>query len=66
MQPTIAEAIERFLADLRLSPRSRSTYGIALKKFLRHLADIQGIDPESPIDALREDHALAFLRDLGP
>jgi len=66
VQPTIAEAIERFLADLRLSPRSRSTYGIALKKFLRHLADIQGIDPESPIDALREDHALAFLRDLVP
>ena len=66
MQPTIAEAVERFLADLRLSPRTRSTYGIALKKFLQHLADVQGLDPQSSLELLREDHALAFLRDLVP
>jgi len=63
---SIAEAIDRFLADLRLSPRSRATYALALKKFLRHLTEIQGVEPESPVETLREDHALAFLRDLVP
>ncbi|MCX7623231.1 MAG: DUF3435 domain-containing protein [Thermomicrobium sp.] len=66
MQPTIAGAIERFLDDLRLSPRSRSTYRIAVAKFLRHLTEVQGLDPESPLETLREDHAVAFLRDLVP
>jgi len=66
VKATIEEAVARFLADLRLSPRSRATYGIALRKFLRHLTEIQGIDPAAPIDQLCEDHAIAFLRDLVP
>lgn len=66
MTLSIAAATERFLAELRLSPRSRSTYGVALKKFLRHLQEHQGLDPQQPVVVLNEDHAIAFLRDLVP
>jgi len=63
---TIEEAVARFLDDLRLSPRSRTTYALALRKFLRHLEEVQGLSPEAAVSELREEHAIAFLRDLVP
>lgn len=64
---TIADAVTRFLEDLRLAPRTRVTYRIALRKFLQHVETQQGLDTtQAPISELREEHALAFLRDLIP
>lgn len=67
MTLTIAAAVERFLEDLRLAPRSRITYRLALHKFLNHLRECQDLDPEATeITDLREEQAIAFLRDLVP
>lgn len=64
---TIAEAIEQFFDELRLSPRSKKTYRIALNKFTDHLTSHAGIDPGgAPVTALSEDHVTAFVAAVMP
>ena len=64
---TIAGAVELFFGDLRLAPRSKKTYRHGVAKFLRHLADHEGIDPETaPVTALRPEHVTQFAALLVP
>lgn len=64
---TIHAAVASFFADLRLSPRSKKTYQIALQDFLAYLQAHCGIDPSTaPVTALTEDHAAAFATALVP
>ena len=64
---TIAAAVDVFIADLRLAPRSKKTYGHGIAKFLRHLAQHEGIDPETaPVTALRPEHVTSFASVLVP
>jgi integrase/recombinase XerC len=58
---TIAAAVEMFFGDLRLAPRSKKTYRHGVAKFVRHLADHEGIDPEvAPVSAIHVDHVTSF------
>ncbi len=64
---TIAAAVDIFFADLRLAPRSKKTYGHGIAKFLRHLAQHEGIDPEqAAVTALRPEHVTSFASMLVP
>lgn len=64
---TIAGAVDQFFGDLRLAPRSKKTYWHGIAKFLRHLSQHEGIDPESaPVGALRPDHVTSFAAILVP
>ena len=64
---TIAGAVDLFFGDLRLAPRSKKTYRHGIAKFLRHLAQHEGIDPEAaPVTALRPEHVTAFASILVP
>lgn len=64
---SIAEAVEGFFADLRLSPRSKKTYRVALAKFLSHLKESFDLDPaQAPVTALSEEHATTFVAALVP
>jgi integrase/recombinase XerC len=66
-EPTIAAAIDLFFGDLRLAPRSKKTYGYGIAKFLRHLAQHEGIDAElAPVTALRPEHVTSFASLLVP
>src|SRR5829696_5986089 len=59
--PTIAAAVDLFFGDLRLAPRTKKTYWHGIAKFLRHLSQHEGIDPEkAPVSALRPDHVTSF------
>ncbi|MDF2758100.1 MAG: integrase family protein, partial [Thermomicrobiales bacterium] len=59
--PTISAAVDLFFGDLRLAPRTKKTYWHGIAKFLRHLAQHEGIDPErAPVAALRPDHVTSF------
>ncbi len=65
--PTIAAAVDLFISDMRLSPRTKKTYWHGIAKFLRHLAQHEGIDPEAaPVTALRAEHITAFASILVP
>src|SRR5215213_2191556 len=65
--PTIAAAVDLFFGDLRLAPRTKKTYWYGLAKFLRHLSQHEGIDPEAaPVSALRPDHVTSFAAILVP
>lgn len=64
---SIAGAVEMFFGDLRLAPRSKKTYRNGVAKFLRHLADHEGIDPQTaPVSALSADHVTSFAAILVP
>ena len=64
---TIAGAVDQFFGDLRLAPRTKKTYWHGIVKFLRHLAQHEGIDPETaPVAALRPDHVTSFASILVP
>jgi integrase len=64
---TIGGAVELFFGDLRLAPRSKKTYRHGVAKFLRHLADHEGIDPAAaPVSALRPEHVTSFAALLVP
>ncbi len=64
---TINGAIREFFDDLRLSPRSKKTYRIALDKFVAHLEAEFGLQPnEAPVTALCEDHVIDFVASLIP
>jgi integrase len=64
---TIEGAVEMFFGDLRLAPRSKKTYRNGVTKFLKHLAEHEGIDPESaPVGALNADHVTSFAAIIVP
>lgn len=64
---TIAAAVDLFFGDLRLSPRTKKTYTHGIDKFLRHVAQHEGIDPETaPVTALRPEHVTSFAALLVP
>ncbi len=64
---TIDAAVDIFFGDLRLAPRSRTTYRIGIDKFLRHLARHEGIDPATaPVEALTVEHVTNFASVLVP
>jgi integrase/recombinase XerC len=66
-EPTIAAAVDLFFGDLRLAPRSKKTYWHGIAKFLHHLAQHEGIDPEkAPVSTLRADHVTSFASILVP
>ena len=65
--PTIAAAVEMFFGDLRLAPRSKKTYRHGVAKFIRHLAQNEGIDPDAaPVTAIQPDHVTSFASLLVP
>ena len=45
LRPSVC-AIQEFFEDLRLSPRSKKTYRIALDKFVVHLRKRFGLDAD--------------------
>lgn len=58
---TIAGAEEVFFADLRLAPRSKRTYRQGIRKFMNHLAQHEGIDPETtPVERIEVNHITDF------
>jgi integrase len=64
---TISAAVEIFFGDLRLAPRSRTTYRIGITKFLRHLARHEGIDPDTaPLETLTIEHVTNFAAVIVP
>lgn len=64
---TMLTAVEMFFGDLRLAPRSKKTYRHGIAKFLRHLADHEGIDPNvAPVTAITADHVTSFASLLVP
>ncbi len=64
---TMIAAVEMFFGDLRLAPRSKKTYRHGIAKFLRHLADHEGIDPEvAPVTAITADHVTSFASLIVP
>jgi integrase/recombinase XerC len=65
--PTIGQAVDLFFGDLRLAPRTKKTYWHGIAKFLRHLSQHEGIDPEvAPVAALRPEHVTSFAAILVP
>jgi integrase/recombinase XerC len=64
---TINAAVEIFFGDLRLAPRSKKTYRNGVAKFLRHLADNEGIDPETaPVTTISAEHVTSFAALIVP
>lgn len=64
---TITAAVDLFFGDLRLSPRTKKTYYHGINKFLKHVAQHEGIDPNAaPVTALRPDHVTSFAAILVP
>jgi integrase/recombinase XerC len=64
---TIAAAVDLFFGDLRLSPRTKKTYFHGIDKFLKHVAQHEGIDPDvAPVTALRPEHVTSFAAILVP
>ncbi|HEX6313201.1 MAG TPA: tyrosine-type recombinase/integrase, partial [Gemmatimonadaceae bacterium] len=64
---TISGSVDIFFGDLRLAPRSRTTYRIGINKFLQHLARHEGIDPEhAPIESLTVEHVTNFAAMIVP
>jgi integrase len=64
---TITTAVEIFFGDLRLAPRSKKTYRNGIAKFVRHLADHEGIDPDvAPVTIVSAEHVTAFASLIVP
>lgn len=64
---SIAAAIEVFFGDLRLAPRSRTTYRQGIRKFTDHLVRHEGIDPEvASVTTITTDHVTSFAAMLVP
>ena len=64
---TITAAVEIFFGDLRLAPRSKKTYRNGIAKFVRHLADHEGIDPDAaPVTTITAEHVTQFATLIVP
>ena len=64
---SIDAAIEIFFGDLRLAPRSRTTYRQGIRKFTEHLSRHEGIDiTTTPVTDITTDHVTSFAAMLVP
>jgi site-specific recombinase XerD len=64
---SISAAVEIFFGDLRLAPRSKKTYRNGIAKFVRHLAEHEGIDPDvAPVTVISAEHVTSFASLLVP
>ncbi len=64
---SIDAAIEIFFGDLRLAPRSRTTYRQGIRKFTEHLERHEGIDiATTPVTEITTDHVTSFAAMLVP
>lgn len=64
---SIAGAVEIFFGDLRLSPRSKTTYRQGIRKFTEHLTTHEGIDVDSTsVTEITTDHVTSFAAMLVP
>jgi integrase len=64
---TMLAAVEQFFADLRLAPRSKKTYRHGIAKFIRHIEQHEGLDPNvAPVTAIHPDHITDFAAALLP
>ncbi len=64
---SIDAAIEIFFGDLRLAPRSRTTYRQGIRKFTEHLSRHEGIDiTTTPVTHITTDHVTSFAAMLVP
>jgi integrase len=64
---TMAAAVEQFFADLRLAPRSKKTYWHGIAKFIRHVEQHEGLDPNvAPVTAIHPDHVTDFAASILP
>lgn len=64
---TIEAAVEIFFGDLRLAPRTRTTYRQGLRKFVEHIEQHEGIDPKiASVTAITTDHVTSFAALLVP
>ena len=64
---TISAAVEIFFGDLRLAPRSKKTYRNGMAKFVRHLAEHEGIDPDvAPVTVISAEHVTSFATLIVP
>jgi site-specific recombinase XerD len=66
MTVSIEQAVEEFFDNLRLAPRSKKTYRLGVRKFLKYLSG-QGIDVElAPVTAITASHITQFAASLVP
>jgi integrase/recombinase XerC len=66
-QTAIDHAVEQFIDDLRLSPRTRKTYRAALRKFTGFVADEYDLAPgTAPVTSLTEEHVTSFVARIMP
>jgi site-specific recombinase XerD len=64
---SISAAVEIFFGDLRLAPRSKKTYRNGIAKFVRHLAEHEGIDPDvAPVTVISAEHVTSFASLIVP
>jgi integrase/recombinase XerC len=64
---TINAAVEIFFGDLRLAPRSKKIYRNGIAKFVRHLAENEGINPDvAPVTIISADHVTSFASLIVP
>jgi integrase len=64
---SIDAAIEIFFGDLRLAPRSITTYRQGIRKFIDHLERHEGIDPATAsVTTITTDHVTSFAAMLVP
>lgn len=63
--PSLAQAVDEYLSTLQQarSANTARTYAQALRVFLSVLKE-QGLEPQNPVTALREDAVLPFLKAL--
>jgi integrase len=64
---SLAAAVDVFFGDLRLAPRSKKTYRVGINKFVRHIEQHEGLDPNKmPVTALTADHVTSFASIIVP
>ena len=64
---SINAAVEIFFGDLRLAPRSKKTYRNGIAKFVRHMAENEGIDPDvAPVTTISAEHVTSFAALIVP
>jgi integrase len=64
---SIDAAIEIFFGDLRLAPRSITTYRQGIRKFIDHLVRHEGINPATAsVTTITTDHVTSFAAMLVP
>ena len=63
---SVSEAIQSFLDQLAVGkqPFTVQAYAVSLRRFIRFLADVQGVPPNMPAKTITVDHAIEFGKSL--